>query len=162
MFDDHPIRDILSYNPENGHFVWKKNRYRAKAGFRAGHRRPDGYWAITVFGHSYRAGRLAWFFTHDEWPSNEIDHINGVRDDDRIENLRVATRSQNVANTKKKCSSRNLLKGVSTARRGKRYVAQIRINGKNTRIGAYDSEKEAHDAYVAAAQKEFGPFARAG
>lgn len=162
MFDSHPLRDVLSYNSETGHFTWLKDRYRAKAGSRAGYRRPDGYWVVTVFGHSYRVGRLAWFFHYDNWPAAEIDHINGIRDDDRIANLRIATRSQNVANTRKKCSSRNLLKGVTLARCGNRYTAQIRIGGKNTRLGTYDSEKEAHEAYLAAAQKEFGAFARAG
>jgi hypothetical protein len=162
MFVEHSLRDVLLYDPETGDFTWKKDMWCAEAGSRAGYRRPDGYRIITVSKHQYRAGRLAWFFSYGEWPSIEIDHINGVRDDDRIANLRIATRSQNVANTRKKCSSRNLLKGVTLTRSGKRYMAQIRIGGKNTRLGTYDSEQEAHEAYLAAAQKEFGAFARAG
>jgi hypothetical protein len=162
MFSEHSLRDVLSYDLETGEFTWKKDMRRAKAGSRAGYKRPDGYRIITVFNYQYRAGRLAWFFNYGKWPSSEIDHINGTRDDDRIANLRIATRSQNVANTRKKCSSRNLLKGVTLARCGKRYMAQIRIGGKNTRLGTYDSEQEAHEAYLAAAQKEFGAFARAG
>ena len=161
MLTDQRLREVLAYDLTTGVFTWRRNVYRAKAGQKAGHKRPDNYCAITINQRQYRAHRLAWLYVYGEWPRSELDHINGDPADNRIANLRLATRSANSANTRKKCSSRNALKGVSFEKRGGRYRAQIRIQGKNTYLGTYDTEEEAHAAYMAAAEKEFGAFARA-
>jgi hypothetical protein len=161
MLTDQKLREVLAYDLTTGVFTWRRNVYRAKAGQEAGGKRSDGYLIITINQHSYRVHRLAWFYVYGEWPCGELDHINGNPSDNRIANLRVASRRDNVANTRRKCSSGNMLKGVTPARDGVRYKAQIRLQGKNTYIGIYDSELAAHRAYCDAAEKEFGAFARA-
>lgn len=87
-----------------------------------------------------------------------MDHINGVRDDNRISNLREATGAENCRNRKKRRNTR-YAKGV-TVKYG-RFLARIWVRGKRICIGRYDTEEEAHAAYVASAEKEFGAFARA-
>ena len=161
MLHESTLRTFIFYDLATGDFFWRKNHYRAKMGQLAGFRRKDGYLLITINQQTYRAHRLAWLYVYGEHPKGEIDHINGDPSDNRIVNLRVATRSQNTANIRKKCNSGNKLKGVTPARDGVRYKAQIRINGKNTYLGTYSNEEEAHAAYMLAARAEFGAFARA-
>ena len=161
MIHESTLRNFIYYDLATGDFFWRKNHYCAKMGQLAGHRRKDGYLIITINGRGYRAHRLAWLYVYGEDPKGEIDHVNGDPTDNRIVNLRIATRSQNVANTRKKNYSGNKLKGVTPTRNGVKYKAQIRINGKNTYLGTYSNEEEAHAAYKAAAEKEFGAFARA-
>jgi hypothetical protein len=152
--------DWLRYDSDTGYLYWIKDRYRAKAGSKAGYVRPDGYVIVTVRGHTIRAHRLAWFLYYGQMPDKEIDHIDGNPTNNIIGNLRLASRSQNVANTRKKASSKNRLKGVTKTRHN-RYRAQIRRGGVNQYIGTFKTEELAHAAYKAAAEKEFGAFARA-
>jgi hypothetical protein len=102
---------------------------------------------------------LCWLLHHGRPPVDEIDHINRDGMDDRICNLREATRQQNNANriyTKRKTC---LPKGVQA--KNKRFIAQITVNGKTRRIGYFASAEEAHAAYMRAAKIAFGDFARA-
>lgn len=89
----------LSYDPETGTFIRKVGSVRAPVGSVAGNVMKNGYRIIRVNYSKFLAGRLAWFYVHKTWPSDEIDHINRVRDDNRIANLRPATRSQNAVNS---------------------------------------------------------------
>jgi hypothetical protein len=91
------VHELLSYEPRFGYFFWKINRGSSKAGDVAGSVCPDGYRLIKVDGKSYKAHRLAWLMTHGEWPAEQIDHINGVRTDNRIVNLREASKKQNLS-----------------------------------------------------------------
>ena len=92
------VGDVLHYNPDTGDITWKVNRVRVKAGSVAGTRNRDGYICIKVFGVVYMAHRLAWFLHYGANPLTEIDHGNRVRHDNRIRNLRLATRPQNMMN----------------------------------------------------------------
>lgn len=94
-----------------------------------------------------------------EWPADMIDHKNRDRTDNRWENLREATRSQNNAN--RRASSTHGFKGATFNRRQGRWMAQTKVNGKRVYLGYYDTPEEAHAAYVAAAERYFGEFARA-
>ena len=159
MLTDAKLRELLAYDLATGVFTWRCQVGRAKAGQKAGVKRSDGYWVIKINRRLYRAHRLAWLYVYGEWPRNELDHINGIRDDNHIANLRDATRVENGRNRKKRRDARCALKGVSV--QNKRFRAQIKLAGKTIHIGYYDTEEEAHAAYMAAAEKEFGAFARA-
>ena len=160
MLTAEELREQLDYDPETGVFTWRVAKSnRVKVGGIAGSYDRDGYIRIQVRGRLCGAHRLAWLYVHGAWPLEQIDHINGVRDDNRIANLRDATNTDNCRNAKKRRDTRCALKGVYME--GKRFCASICVRGKNIRLGLYDTEEEAHAAYVAAAEKEFGAFARA-
>jgi hypothetical protein len=106
------------------------------------------------------AHRLAWLWVHGRWPGCEIDHINSDGLDNRIQNLREATHAQNQRNQSKRSDNTSGLKGVSWHKRGKKWKAQICHMGKWHALGLYDCSEEAHKAYVAAAHRFHGEFAR--
>lgn len=160
MITQSRLKELLSYNEKSGEFVWKISRGRnAKIGDLAGCKNLNGYWIIGVDHRPYRAHRLAWLFVFGLWPKADIDHINGVRTDNRIGNLREATRSENLAN--KKCQSNNRcgVKGVYLHHDG-RFRAQVRMNGKNIHLGLFDTAEQANSAYFEKAKQLFGVFAR--
>jgi hypothetical protein len=151
----------LQYEPETGKFYRLKSARSVKAGDEAGCLNPSTqYWIIRVGGRSYRRGRLAWLYMTGRWPIAQIDHINGVKTDDRIENLREATNSQNALNKRRTRQNTSGFKGVTWHKRTRRWHAQINIGGKNKYIGSFRSPEEAHDAYWRAAQDGHGAFGR--
>ena len=152
--------EYLSYDPDSGVFTRKLTQRRWKAGtVIAG--RPDGhgYRVIGIDGQSFRAHRLAWFYTTGQWPPNDIDHINGIRDDNRWCNLRPATRAQNLRNSSAK-PNKTGFKGVH--KHGHRYRAAIRLNYKHIRLGSFETPEAAHEAYCRAAIRLHGQFANTG
>jgi hypothetical protein len=154
------LREVLSYDPETGAFTWLVSTAR--------HRRigdvagcvKDGYRQIGIDGRRYRAHRLAWLWMTGEWPSAEIDHINGDPADNRIANLRPATSSQNKANARKRSRNTSGWKGVSWHARDRKWRAMIGVAGRQQHLGYFDCPAEAHAAYVRAAEHHFGEFAR--
>lgn len=156
------LREVLAYDPASGVFMWLKQLAgRGRVGTIAGAvTMPNGYRVVTIDKKQFRAARLAWFFTHNEWPPEMVDHINGDRADDRIANLRRATRAQNLANAKDKAGS-SRLKGVSWDKARKLWRAQIQVDCRNRFIGRYATEEAAHAAYMVRAEELFGEFARA-
>lgn len=140
------LTELLHYDPDTGLFT----RVKAVRGFRvgevAGCDNGRGYIRIRVAGQYVLAHRLAWFYVHKEWPSGEIDHINRDTHDNRIDNLRVVNRSENLLN--KGLDSRNTsgVKNVSwDAQRGK-WVAQLRRSGKQFNLGRFSTKHEAEAA----------------
>jgi hypothetical protein len=161
MLTAEELRERLDYDPLTGVFTWRaSNNFSYKTGDVAGYYTDLGYRRIEMKGRSYAAHRLAWLHVYGVWPPAELDHINGVRDDNRIANLREATRAENNRNTKAWRNKRCALKGVDMPR-GRGFRARIRAQGKSVHLGYYGTEEEAHAAYKAAAEKEFGAFARA-
>lgn len=151
------VRDVLKYDPDTGRFAWRATR-GGRSGD-AGYINCWGYRVIMIDGRNYRGNRLAWLYTHGETPAGEIDHINMVRDDDRIANLRLATRTLNNANRRRYRNNASGFKGVVQV--GKRWRAEIRLNRQSKHLGYFDTAEEAHAAYVTAAHRTFGEFARA-
>lgn len=151
------VREHLSYDPSTGKFWWKD-----EAGTITGH----GYRYIKVKGKARLAHRLAWLFYYGVEPPGLVDHINGDRLDNRIENLRIATYSQNGANAKRhsrntsglKGASKVLKKGVWTGR----WQASITYRNRQINLGYFDTREEAHQAYLSAARKLQGQFANCG
>jgi hypothetical protein len=153
MLTANRLREVLDYDPQTGIFT--------RAGKRAGSSNGCGYLRIRVDGQRYLAHRLAWLHVHGVWPSDQIDHVNTDRADNRIANLRDASRSQNHANTPLSRANTSGFKGVYWAPHTARWRAAIKVNGKKRHLGYFYSANDAALAYEAAANKMFGEFARA-
>ena len=160
------LRRLLAYDAQTGVITWRAGQGhlrngngRVRPGDEAGWRASNGYRIISFAGGRYQTHRLAWLFSYGVWPSREIDHINGIRDDNRIANLREATRSQNNGNSKLSGRNTSGFKGVSPDQRGG-FKAQISKDGLRKFLGRFASAEEAHRAYILAAQDQWGKFAR--
>jgi hypothetical protein len=156
--DADTLRSLLHYDSNTGVFTPRVGRRGVRGDGALGRADGAGYVRFMVHGRQYLAHRLAWLYVHGEWPTGEIDHIDGDRGNNRIYNLREATRSQNCANRRK--GSDSLPKGVQ--RNAGKFQAVITVRGERRCLGTYRSPEEAHAAYCSAARKEFGPYHRAG
>jgi hypothetical protein len=161
------IRRSLSYDPDTGEIRWLRdvfNRKRASselAGFCKEFRSGNQYRLITVGGKEHLAHRLAWFLHFGEWPSGSLDHINRDGLDNRISNLRLASRSQNGANSRKHSS--NPYKGVFPLPSGRwRAIISTRKEGKKhiIHLGSFDTPEQAKEAYLFVARAQWGEYAR--
>lgn len=153
------LKETMLYNPGSGNFTWQVHRQAVKCGSIAGCLRPSGYRHIKINQQYYMAHRLAWFYVYGIWPELDVDHINGVRSDNRIENLRLATKSQNSAN--RRAQNPSGLKGISFIGKLGKWQASIKINDKSTYLGLFASAEEASAAYFSKAREIHGEFARA-
>lgn len=163
--DAREISRLICYNPETGVFTYKPrdgdNSFNAKiAGKHAGRRRSDGYVTVKLYGRHYQAARLAWACMKGEWPPGEVDHINGVPSDNRMENLRQATHQQNAMNRRRRSDNTSGYKGVSFNKQAGKWQATICISGRNCYLGLFASAEEAAAAYQAAAPQFHDQFAR--
>lgn len=149
----------LDYNPETGEFRWKvRSAHRIQVGMIAGCLNVRGYWQIAINGKRHLAHRLAWFYVHGRWPSDQIDHIDQNPLNNVIANLREATCKQNQENQSRPHSHNKLgIQGVS--KKKSRYSAQVVHNGKQIHIGYFDTPEEASAAYWKAKEElhEFCP-----
>ena len=110
----------------------------------------DGYIRGRFLNKRYFEHRLIWFYHYGKWPKEFLDHINRVRDDNRIENLREVNRSQNGHNTVSKPGSSSKYPGVGWHKNRNKWISRIRINGKLHHLGYYDKESDAADTYTLA------------
>lgn len=147
------VSGILHYEQPSGLFTWLVNGHRKKTvGTVAGTKKKDGYVQIKIHGRRYYAHRLAWLSATGAWPTAEIDHINGVRDDNRIANLREATRSQNRQNLHRTKSVSGVV-GVTWNRFEGKWTAQLTSCGTIYRLGYFDNLDEAVKARLEAKAK---------
>lgn len=118
-----------------------------------------GYLVCKISGKQYRVHKLIWLYHYGQWPKGDIDHINGIRDDNRIENLREATRTYNNYNRGSTPNTSSKYKGVY--KRGERkFVAEIRKDRKKYYLGTFDCEIEAAKAYDNKAKELCGEYGR--
>lgn len=152
------LKSLIEYDPETGQWKWLIARRGVAAGSIPNNISTGGRRRISIDRVSYLSSRLAWFYMTGNWPTDDIDHHNRIRDDDRWENLRLATRSQNLANRRKRRSG---LKGVTFYKRHRKkpWSACISDKGKRIHLGYYESEVEAHQVYLEAAKAHYGEFA---
>jgi len=154
------LRAALSYNPITGHFTWRYQvSYKCKAGTRAGCNQREGYRTIGFRRKIFREHKLAWFFVHGEWPpaGYVVDHINRDGFDNRIENLRLATVSENLRNTGAQRNNSLGIKGVRLS--CGLYSAEITVNYVKHYLGRFETPQKAAAAYAAAAARLHGDFA---
>ena len=149
------LKQVLTYDPDSGTFTrikptWKRTSLRP---------RPDCYIGMSIDNRAYPCHRLAWLYVYGSFPDGYLDHINGDRHDNRIANLRPATRSQNHGNSRRPRNNTSGFKGVIKFRT--KWLAQITKNNRNIYLGTFNTPEAAHAAYCEAAQKLFGEFARA-
>lgn len=151
----------LRYHKSSGRLVWVRvTSNRVKVGQEAG-TFSHGYRVVALFGHIYRVHHIAWLLVTGNWPKNEIDHKNTKRADNRWQNLREATRTQNNGNTPRPRHNTSGFKGVSWHAARRKWAAYINIAGKTNYLGLHITPELAHAAYMRAARKQFGNFARA-
>jgi hypothetical protein len=160
------VRRILDYDPDTGLFRWKHRpemsgqRNGKFAGALAGNVRPDGCIDIKIHGKLYRSHRIAWFWMTGEWPSAQIDHRDLNRGNNKWNNLREATHSQNLWNRGINASNTSGYKGVSYNKGCKKWQAYISVSGRRRHLGLFATPEEAHAAYSLAATELHGDFAR--
>ena len=161
----HRLREVLRYDPLTGVFTQAAPRQGAPfvpGKIVHGVRLKGGYRSMRIDSKSYLAHRLAWLYVHGEWPPHTIDHINLIKDDNRIANLRVATNSEQHRNMPLTRANTSGFKGVTWREKRKKWEANISLPGRRQKfLGYFDTAEEAHAAYTAAAKEHFGKFARA-
>lgn len=166
------MQSILFYDKGTGEFTWKerpkshfKNLSYCKrwnmryAGTKAGTIDGKGYSQINIRSKLYRAHRVAWLCTYGEWPVGEIDHINGIKTDNAITNLREATHSQNNMN-REATKNTSGARGVYWNKARSKWQAQIKLDRKCMYLGSFDNLEDAAKAYDLAASKYHKEFAR--
>lgn len=152
------LMELLSFDEGTGDFTWLKDRRCVRAGRLAGTINNHGYVAIKVDGILYTGHRLAWLWMTGKFPAEEIDHINRIRRDNRPENLREATSSQNKANGGSNRRNTSGIKGVSYAASRGKYIAQISVDGRVKNLGGFETITEAEQAHKAAAASFYPEF----
>ena len=157
MLTQEYLKSRLRYRPETGLFYWillppSKQKHLNKV---AGSSHTKGYVTIGIKGRAYLAHRLAWLYVYGHFPQ-QMDHINQIKDDNRIENLRECTDSQNRMNSKPLRNSTGF-RGVTPNKKG--YGARIKINRTVHWLGTFKTPEEASTAYEEKRKELFGEFA---
>lgn len=156
------LKEVLSYDLETGKFGRiSASRRRDRIGKEPGWSDKDGRRFIAIDGREYQAHRLAHLYVIGKWPDDEIDHKNCHPGTNAWDNLRPATRRQNAANTRKRAGTSSRFKGVTWDKAKKKWAAGITVNYKHIHLGRFIVEENAAEAYLIAANKYFGEFARA-
>lgn len=157
------VRELFHYCPDTGVFTRRVGRPGGRnthVGATVGSMGKDGYRYIRYDKKLHLAHRWAWLYVYGEWPVNEVDHLNGIKDDNRICNLRLASRGQNRANSRVNKNNKLGIKGVYYRGDKKAFSATIRANKKSYHLGYFKSAEAASEAYATAASRLHGAFAR--
>jgi len=145
------VLSLFDYAAETGELHWRAAvNTRAPKGSVAGKNSKNfGYKSLGIGSATYRTHHVVWLYHTGCWPTGEIDHINGVRDDNRIENLREVSRTVNAQNLKgPHKNNKSGYLGVSARKQG--WIAQIRHNGKKLYLGSFQTAPEAFETYLSA------------
>lgn len=151
------LREVLDYDQATGVLSWKtRNSNRINIGDHAGAMLKTGYLSISIDGKLHRAHRLVWLWIHGVWPDGELDHINGVRTDNRIANLRDVSRTTNQQNLRsaRGDNTHSGMLGVHlTDKIEKPWRSSIKTAGKYKHLGNFFTKEDAHSAYLDAKRK---------
>jgi hypothetical protein len=149
------------YDPKTGQLTWAVSRSnQIQAGTPINTISTSGYIVVQLLGKFLYCHRIAMIMAGiDLKPTDCVDHINGVRTDNRIVNLRIATNSQNAQNSKLRKHNQSGLKGAKLLQNG-RYGSRIILNKKEYWLGTYATAQEAHEVYKKASMRMHGDFGR--
>lgn len=158
------LKSLITYNPQTGHLTWKYNRnWRSKAGDIAGHiNKVSGYAELVINKKLYLCHRLAFLYMTGRWPKAEIDHINNIRYDNRWNNLREATVSQNRCNTRLSRNNSSGFKGVYFNKRQNDWYGQVRKDGKCYYTSGHPTAEAANKALQQIRESIHGEFTNHG
>lgn len=155
------VLELLSYDLETGIFTWVKPRRsnQIKAGDEACYTSKKSKYAVITFdGVPILAHRLAWFYVNQHWPADSIDHINGVRSDNRFCNLREATPMENNNGFRARSKANTSgYTGVHFHKQRGRWVAKVQIFGRLLNLGLHDTPEQANTA-ILKAREQYGSF----
>lgn len=158
--------DVLFFiDKVEGKFFWRAppKAHPRLQGLEAGCPRPTHsgkkYWVIRINRRAYKRGHLMYLAVHGRLPAPCVDHINGNSLDDRPENLRQATATENAWNHKKRARKQALPMGVRLIPGSGRFQARIGVNKKQIHLGAYDTPEEAAAVYAIKRKEYFNEFA---
>ena len=154
------LKRRLSYDPETGCFFWIVGNRKNRTGERAGSVNPCGYRVINIKNRLHREHRLAWLFVYGTIPSEDIDHINQDKSDNRIANLRLACSALNKQNLGLRADNKSGVRGVSWSKEYSKWVASIQVNYKMRMLGRFVNKEDAIAARIEAQQK-YHPFSNA-
>lgn len=148
MLDQEQLKQYVHYDSATGVFTRAVSRggnqfgaqfSRWKVGDVMGFVNSRGYRRISISGKIYQAHRLAWLYHYGAWPKDQIDHINGNRCDNRIDNLREVTNAENGKNTSRHRGNKTGVSGVHIHSQNGNYVAQIRVSNRLIHLGCFDN-----------------------
>lgn len=143
------LKQVIVYDPETG-AMRHKGRQGVRDGSSAGALDAEGYLVVRIDAIKHRANRLAWLYMTGKQPEGQIDHINGIRSDDRFCNLRMVSNKQNGRNQRKQSGNKSGVTGVCWHKRYSKWIAQIRVDGKYIYLGMFSSIEAAAAARKAA------------
>lgn len=147
------LKELLDYNPDTGVFTWKVSRGSVRAGSVSKATDTYGYTHIKINRRIYRAHRLAFLYMTGNFPEYEVDHINGVPDDNRWVNLRAVAHIENGKNQKKPNDNTSGFIGVCWNKKNRKWYVQINVDGKRKHVGSYVCKMAAVGARRAAELK---------
>lgn len=155
------IRELIDYDPETGDCFWKfrdrkwfksdgvwKSWNSSFSGKKTGSLNiRDGYIQLYILNIKCRLHRIIWLYVYGEWPKNMIDHINRIKSDNRLINLREATNTENGQNREKQKNNTSGYKGVSWNKQAKKWETKIMINSKHKHLGLFENKEDAYIKY---------------
>lgn len=144
------LKSLAFFDPETGAFKRLVRRGKFAEGTLIGDVAADGYWRVMIDNKRYLAHRLAWFYTHGVWPEHTIDHINGIRTDNRICNLRDVPHEINILNRHAPTNASSGVRGAYWHKRMEKYSSSIGHGGKHIFLGYFNNPEDANLAYMKA------------
>ena len=138
------LKELLHYDPDTG--IFTNLVYRGPNALKndvVGSINNRGYLTLIIKGKNYKCHRLAWFYIHGVWPKDQIDHINQIKNDNRIINLREVSNSENQQNTSFRKNNFSGYKGICWHKASNKWLAKITLNKKIFHLGIFTSLNDA-------------------